>query len=318
MRERPVEAPGALAYRSRMRAFLAFMAAIAGTLVLAALLAYPLYVVIHPIQPEWWFHKIASRLWQLLMLGGVVLVVWRLRLTDRRAWGYGAPRPLWLRQFAFGLAAGLVTMLPVTLSMLALDVRPLRPELDAARVLNALLAGMASGLAVGFLEETFFRGLLQGAVLRELRRPVLGIVVVSVVYSALHFLARDRIPHEQVNWLSGLALLQSVGANFAAPATIVDSILALVAVGGLLGLVTWWTGSIALAVGLHAGWVWMMRTTVGATAANEASPLAWLISDVDGYTGWLVLAWTVAITVVVVRMRHRFVAWRDPNRPRGG
>jgi membrane protease YdiL (CAAX protease family) len=301
-----------------MRAFLAFMTAIAGTLVLAALLAYPLYLFIHPIQPDWWFHKIASRLWQLLMLGGVAIVVWRLHLTNRRAWGYGVPRPLWLRQFGVGLAAGLLTMLPVTLSMLALDVRPLRPELDAARLVNALLAGMASGLAVGFLEETFFRGLLQGAVLRELRRPLLGIAIVSIVYSALHFLARDRIPHEQVDWQSGLTLLKSVGANFAAPSTIVDSFLALVAVGGLLGLITWWTGSIALAVGLHAGWVWMMRTTVGATAANEDSPLSWLISDADGYTGWLVLAWTLVISTVLVRMRHRFAAWRDPERPRGG
>lgn len=295
-----------------MRAFLAFMLAIVGTLVLAALLSYPLYLVIHPLQPEWWFHKIASRLWQVTMLAGVVLVVWRLRLTTKRDWGYGAPRPRWLRQFWTGLALGLVTMLPVTLSMLALDVRPLRPDLDAARIARALLAGVASGLAVGFVEETFFRGLLQGAVVREMKRPVAAILLVSVVYSALHFLGRAKIPHQEVDWQSGFVLLASVTSNFAAPATMVDSFLALVAVGVLLGLVTVWTGSIALATGLHAGWVWMMRTTVGATSANPDAPLAWTISTIDGYTGWLVLAWTMLITAVVVAARGRFTAWRAP------
>lgn len=293
-----------------MRAFLAFLAAIAGTLVLAALLAYPLYVALHPLQPDWWFHKIAARLWQFLMLGGVTLVVWRLHLTSKRDWGYGLPRPAWLRQFGIGLVAGLATMLPVTLSMLALGVRPLRPDFDAAMALDAFVAGMLSGLAVGFVEETFFRGLLQGAVVRETRRPLASILLVSIVYSAVHFLARVKIPHAEVAWDSGLTLLQSVGANFAAPGRIADSFLALVAVGLLLGVVTWWTGSIALATGLHAGWVWMMRTTVGATAADDASPYAWLISRSDGYTGWLVLAWTLAISVAVVAMRRRFTAWR--------
>lgn len=297
-----------------MRAYFWFLAAIVGTLVLIAALAYPAYLAVHPLQPEWQFHKIASRLWQLTMLGGVAFVVWRLRLNTKAAWGYGLPRPAWLRQFGIGLAAGLLTMLPVTLTMLALDVRPFRPDLDAARVVKAFFAGMLSGLAVGFVEETFFRGLFQGAVVRELRRPVVGILLVSVVYSAVHFLARVKIPHEQVDWHSGLVLLASVGSKFATPALIVDSFLSLVAVGVLLGLVAWWTGSIALSVGLHAGWVWMMRTTVGATAANEDSPLAWTISRADGYTGWLVLAWTIAIAAAVIANRDRFRRFRARDR----
>lgn len=294
-----------------MRAYFWFLAAIVGTLVLIAALSYPAWLLVHPLQPDWQFHKIASRLWQLTMLGGVALVVWKLHLTTKSAWGYGLPRPAWLRQFWIGLAAGLLTMLPVTLTMLALDVRPFRPDLDTARIVKAFFAGMLSGLAVGFVEETFFRGLFQGAVVRELRRPLLGITLVAIVYSALHFLARVKIPADEVNWQSGLVLLASVGGKFATPGLIVDSFLSLIAVGLLLGLVAWWTGSIAMSVGLHAGWVWMMRTTVGATAANEQSPLAWTISRADGYTGWLVLAWTLAITLVVVANRDRFRRFRS-------
>ena len=293
-----------------MRALGLFVAAIAAAVLLAAALAYPFYVVLHPLQPGWWFDKIAARLWALLMLLALLWVARRLDLSTKRDWGYGAPRPRWLRQFAVGLVAGVATMLPVTASMLALGLRVPPADLALATVGKALVAGLGSGLAVGFLEETFFRGLMQGAVVRELRRPLLGIVLVSALFAALHFLASTRIPHEQVAWNSGVVLLESAGRNFAHPSLILDRLLALGAVGLLLGLATWWTGSIALAVGLHAGWVWMMRATVGATQLDANAPLAWLVSREDGYTGWLVFAWTLAITLAAIAVRGRFRPWR--------
>jgi membrane protease YdiL (CAAX protease family) len=293
-----------------MRALGLFVAAIAAAVVLAAVLAYPLYVLLHPLRPEWWFDKIAARVWALLMLLALCWVARRLHLSTKRDWGYGAPRPRWLRQFAIGLAAGVATMLPVTLSMLALGLRVPPADLALATVGRAVLAGLGSGLAVGFLEETFFRGLMQGAVVRELRRPLVAIALVSALFAALHFLASTRIPHEQVAWNSGIVLLEAAGRNFATLSLILDRLLSLCAVGMLLGLATWWTGSIALAVGLHAGWVWMMRATVGATQLDPNAPLAWLVSREDGYTGWLVLAWTLVITLAAIGLRGRFRPWR--------
>ena len=288
-----------------LRGFSAFLAAIVGSLIVASLLAYPLYLLVHPLQPQWRFEKIATRLFQLLALGAVIVLVRRLGLVSRRDWGYDAPRARWLGAFASGCAAGLLTMLPVSLSMLALGVRALDPDLTSRALLHATAAGLGSGLAVGFLEETFFRGLMQGAVLRDLRRPLTAIGLVSIVYAALHFLARAHIPHESVSWHSGLDLLTGVTANFTDPSGVIDSFLALVAVGLLLGLATWWTGNIALAVGLHAGWVWMMRSTVGITHVDTTGPRAWLISRSDGYTGWLVLGWTLALTALAVALRRR-------------
>jgi membrane protease YdiL (CAAX protease family) len=305
-----VVAAGGVAYLARMRAFAWFLAAISVAIAGAALLAYPAYQLIHPHVPEWWFDKIGSRLFDLLLLCSLVFVVRHLRLRTRRDWGYGAPRPRWIRQFLIGLAAGIATMLPVTVSMLVLGVRVPEPGLTPALLGHALLVGVASGLTVGFVEETFFRGLMLGAVLRDLRRPLLAIVLVSAVFASLHFLASTRIPHEAVRWNSGLELLRAAFANFAAPATIIDRLLSLFAVGVLLGLAAWWTGSIALGVGLHAGWVTIMRATVGATHEDAAAPLAWLISRSDGYTGWLVLGWTLLLILAVVVARGRFRSWR--------
>jgi membrane protease YdiL (CAAX protease family) len=295
-----------------MRAYAWFLAAIAGTLVLAALLAWPLYLLVHPLVPLWRFDKITERLWQLLMLGALLLVVRRLKLVRRDDWGYGAPRPRFVRQFTAGLLAGLATMLPVSASMLLLGLRTLRPDAGAGALLGALAAGLGSGLVVGFLEESFFRGLMQRAVVRELHRPLAAILLVALLYAALHFLSGRHVAHAEVNALSGLGLLRSSLESFARPGSIADAFLCLVAVGLLLGLVSWWTGSIAAAAGLHAGWVWVMRATVGITAENPAAPLSWLVSPSTGYTGWLVLGWTLLLLAVLFGARARLRRWRRP------
>jgi membrane protease YdiL (CAAX protease family) len=292
-----------------MRAFLWFLAIIGATLLAAALLAYPLYAALHPHFPGWWFDKVATRLWQLLMLLALILVLNHLRLRRARDFGYGAPRPRWLRQFGAGLLAGLATMVPVAALMLALGLRLVRPELTLPELLRVLLAAALSGLAVGFVEETFFRGLMLGAVLRELRRPLSAIALIAVVYASVHFLASARIPPAAVNSLSGFTLLKAALGNFLAPSGIADAWLALFAVGLLLGACAYWTGNIALGVGLHASWVFVMRTTVGLTVDNAAAAHAWLINPSNGFLGWLVLAWTLAITIGMLLVRNRFRHW---------
>ena len=53
-----------------------------------------------------------------------------------------------------------------------------------------------------------------------------------------------------------------------------------------------------------------MRATVGATGADVNAPRHWLVNPDNGFLGWLVLAWTLLLLVVVVLSRDRFRAWR--------
>ncbi len=293
-----------------MRSLLWFLAAIVGAIVVASLASYPAYLVIHPLVPEWRIDKIASRLFDLFLLLSLIHVVRRLKLTTRRDWGYGLPRPRWLRQFMSGLAIGVATMLPVTLAMLVLGARTAVADFSISLLGHALLVGLGSGLVVGLLEETLFRGLLQGAVIREWRRPMAGIVFVALLFAAMHFLADIRIAHEDVTPGSGLYLLATIADNFLAPASIVDGFLALFAVGLLTGIVAWWTGSIALSAGLHAGWVWMMRTALITTQIDDHSGRAWLIYRPHGYVGWLTFAWTLLLVTALLLSRRRWKSWR--------
>ena len=141
-----------------------------------------------------------------------------------------------------------------------------------------------------------------------------AVVASSALFASLHFLARSKLDPSAVQWDSGLNLLQQSLRHFANPITMLDSFLALTAVGVLLALARVWSGSIALSVGLHAGWVWVMKMSVGSTHLNPEAALAALISPIDGFTGWLVLAWTVGLTAVAWHWRHALQRWMNAER----
>jgi hypothetical protein len=65
----------------------------------------------------------------------------------------------------------------------------------------------------------------------------------------------------------------------------------LFAVGMFLSLVRERNGNIALALGLHAGWVMVIKVGQYLTALHPDAPLAQLVGSYDGIIGWLAAAW---------------------------
>lgn len=280
-----------------MRAALAFLAVIFGTLVVAAALAWPAWSAAHALGPDWPFHRVVSRLWQLILLVAFLLAMRRLRLRGRADWGYGLPRPAFLRQLAAGLAIGVATMLPMSVAMHALGIHELRPEFGMPLLAGAVAEGAAIGLVVAVIEETFFRGLMYRAVDRESGFAAAAWCT-ALVYASIHFFARVKIPAEDVGWDSGFHLLGGALANLARPLTILDSFVSLTLVGLLLAQVRRQTGAIAACIGLHMGWVWVIKTTLAIGHEVEPASLSFLVSRFDGYTGWLVAAWALLLIVV--------------------
>lgn len=284
-----------------MRAILWFLAAILGTLLLAALAAWPVWQLAQALEPDWPFHKVVSRLWQLLLLIGLALTVSRLGLRGRADWGYGLARAGFLRQSAAGLALGIVTMLPMSVAIVALGIRMLRPGLEAALLLEGLVTGLVAGLLVAIVEETFFRGLMFRAVSRA-SGLALAVAGTSLLYSAIHFLARARMPASEIGWDSGFTLLGAAFTRFADPAAFADAFIALVLVGVLLALVRARTGAIAAGIGLHMGWICVIKTTTFATGPVADAPWGFLVGSLDGYTGWLVAGWAL-LMILIARAR---------------
>jgi membrane protease YdiL (CAAX protease family) len=301
-----------------MRAFGWFMGLFAIGFAAMILLAWPLYDLLTPTF-DLKFHRVANRLGMLVLLIGFLLVARRLALADRQSLGYGLPRRDFLRELLIGLGLGVATMLPVSLLMMALDLRVLRPglEFDALFIASLLAGGLATGLAVSFIEETFLRGAMHSGIAREAGAPA-AILLTAVLYSSLHFVGRHRIPLEELGPDSGLRYVLGTLQGFAQPLQILDAWLTLFAVGLLLGMVRALTGNVAACIGLHAGWVWIISLLRESSQPDETSPNRFLLSQFDGVVGWLVLGWTLCIGWALWRWYSRRAVLRPSARPPGG
>jgi len=279
-----------------MRSFAIFLGLIALGLAGIAVLGYPGWLLTQALGLDFKFHRVASRIAMLVLLASFVLAARRLRVADRRSLGYGLPARRFLAETGKAIVLGALLMLPVLLSMVALDMRELKPGVqpDAAGWIRLVAMGVASGLAVALIEETFLRGAMQTAITRE-SGATLAIVLTSLLYAATHFIGRYRIAAADVNAGSGLDMLAGALASFAHPLGILDAFLCLTAVGILLGMVRHLTGNIAACIGLHAGWVAVIYVVRETSGRNPHGPANWLMSDYDGFIGWMVLAWTVVI-----------------------
>jgi hypothetical protein len=283
-----------------MRSFAIFLGLIALALAGIAVFTYPAWLLLQSLGLEVKFHRVASRIAMLTFLVGFLFVARRLKATDRTSLGYAPPARVFFVELAKALLLGAVLMLPVLATMVLFDMRELKSGLvlGAADWLQLILMACVTGLVVAFIEETALRGVMHSAIARE-SGPVAAIVLVSLVYAATHFFAKTRIPPEQVGPGSGLDMLAGLLESFAHPLGIVDAFLSLFLVGVLLGLVRHLTGSVAACIGLHAGWVAIIAVVRETSERRDTGPVAWLMSDYDGFIGWMVLAWTMVIGVAL-------------------
>jgi CAAX protease family protein len=279
-----------------MRSFAIFLGLIALGLAGIAVLGYPAWLLTQALGFELKFHRVASRIAMLTLLVGFVLVARRLKVADRQSLGFGLPAARFAVETGKAILIGALLMLPILATMVALDMRQLKDGLapDAMGWLRLVLVGAGTGLVVAFIEETFLRGAMQTAITRE-SGATLGIALPSLLYAATHFIGRYRVAASDVDAGSGLDMLAGALAAFAHPLGILDAFLCLTAVGVLLGLVRQYTGNIAACVGLHAGWVAVIYAVRETSERNAHSPANWLMSDYDGFIGWMVLGWTLVI-----------------------
>jgi uncharacterized protein len=279
-----------------MRAFAIFLGLIALALGGIAAFTYPAWELLQSLGFEFRFHRVASRIAMLTFFVGFLLVARRLAVSDRVSLGYSLPARGFFVELGKAFLLGAVLMLPVLVTMVLLDMRELKPglALEAGDWARLALLACGTGLVVALLEETAMRGVMHTAIARE-SGPVAAIVLVSLVYAASHFFAKTRIPPDQIGPGSGVDMLSGMLGSFASPLGILDAFLCLFMVGVLLGVTRHLTGNIAACIGLHASWVAIITVVRETSERRETGPVAFLMSDYDGFIGWMVLAWTFAI-----------------------
>jgi uncharacterized protein len=292
--------------QSPWQAFLSFIVVLALSLFSAALLSPLAFHAVSALGP-FPLHRVFNRIAILVFLALTYFLLRRARLADRATLGYGTGGAAFVRQAVVGFTAGFALMGAAAAPLFALGLRILKPSHAAlASMLQLLPGGIATGLAVALIEETFFRGAMYGAIRRRAPARV-AIATTSGLYAAVHFLGeRTHLAPTDVDWASGFVLLANFFAAYQHPLAFADAFIALVAVGALLALVRERLGDVAACVGLHAGFVTVILCVRRASVAIQQHPLSWLISDFDGVVGWLVavLAAAASCAYLLVRARH--------------
>jgi membrane protease YdiL (CAAX protease family) len=278
-----------------MRAFAWFVGAIVLAGLIAAMIAYPAYQATSSFAP-WAFHRVASRVAMLVLIAELVWVCRHLDLTRKRDFGYGLPWRRFLKvSFAWG-AIGMASAGVGAWFLLSTHLRVLSPDFTstALSVARIFMLGLISGISVALLEETVMRGAMHTAIERE-SGPWPAALLTAPLFAVLHFFAKARIAPEDVGWGSGFDLLLRSFSPLSQPSLVFDSFLSWLVVGLILSLTRILTGNIAVAIGLHAGWVLVLRMLQEATASGEAARNSFWVGRFDGLLGAWLLPWGACI-----------------------
>jgi membrane protease YdiL (CAAX protease family) len=295
-----------------MPAFLWFLGSILLAGLIGATIAYPAYELTSTFT-NWAFHRVASRIAMLVLIVELVWLCRFLNLKKKLDFGYGLPWRRFLKVCLLWGAVGMATAGAGAAFLLVTHLRILDAEFtpSAANYAHILLVGVGSGVSVALLEETVFRGVMHTAIERQSGAWTAALLT-APLFAVLHFFAKVRIPAEELGWGSGFDLLARSFAPLSHPALVFDSFLSWLIVGLILSLTRSLTGNIAVAVGLHAGWVVVLRMLQQATTSggspDSAAYAAW-VGRFDGLLGYWMLPWGVAIAAALWLTRVRWVPY---------
>jgi membrane protease YdiL (CAAX protease family) len=290
-----------------MRAFAWFVGAIVLAGVIGALLSFPAYELTSTFA-SWAFHRVASRVAMLVLIVELAWLCRHLNLKRSRDFGYGLPWRRFLNVSCTWGAIGIATAGVGAAFLLSTHLRILSPGF-APTVLNFArisLIGLGSGIAVALIEETVVRGAMHTAIERE-SGPWAAALLTAALYAVLHFFAKSRIAPEDVGWGSGFDLLLRSFSPLAQPGLVIDTFLSWVIVGLILSLTRVLTGDIAVAIGLHAGWVVVLRMLHEGTTSGVAPQYSFWVGRFDGLLGYWLLPWGICIAIALWLTRTRWV-----------
>jgi membrane protease YdiL (CAAX protease family) len=285
-----------------MRSFAWFVATLVVAGLAAAAIAYPVFELTSHIA-SWPFHRVSGRIAMLTAVAGLVWLCRHLNLTTKRDLGYGLPWRRFLRVAALWCLAGIATASIGAAFLVGGGLRIITdPALaSAGHAARLLWIGLSSGLAVALIEETVMRGAMHTAIARE-SGNLSAALLTAPLFAVLHFFAKAHI--DSPGWTSGFDLLARSFSPLADFGTVLDSFLAWLAVSLVLSMTRILTGNIATAIGLHAGWVVVLRILQESTGTG-ATHSVW-VGRFDGLLGYWVIPWSAAIGLTLWLTRR---AW---------
>jgi membrane protease YdiL (CAAX protease family) len=230
-----------------------------------ALAAHGVFAFLGKYDFDTFFHR-------AILIAALILLWPLLRLSNVRGLAdLGlAPNPHWARDVGAGVLLSVIPLLFCGALLIVLHVYSIRHVFVWPRFGRVLLAA----LSVPFIEETFFRGIVLGILLRTSRKP-LSVVAVSALFAAVHFLKGSEREPAIVTWTSGFQSIGDVFAGFGNPMMVLAAFATLFLIGCILADARVLTRSLWLPIGLHAGWIFASGTFTW-LARRQMVALPWL------------------------------------------
>ena len=234
----------------------------------------------------------------LLVLGILPMRKWLgLSLAEM---GFSTRLTGFFQQILKGFLIGLIILGIAIATLIYLKVRTVLPALInlPGKLSHELVASLRTGLIVGFLEESLFRGLLFGALLKY-GSTIPALTITALFYAAMHFVhGRNLAAPSSEDWTSGLAMVPDALLDLF-NATNFDSFLALFSVSVFLSCVRLHVPKgLGFCIGLHTSWVFLLRLTKSFTELAPHPDWGFLVGNYDGIIGYLTGTWLLIISAI--------------------
>lgn len=159
--------------------------------------------------------------------------------------------------------------------------------------------------SVGCIEEILFRGFIFQSLLADLQ-TVSAICISSLFYSLLHFFKVKLLVTPGFQPFIGFIVIyqsfKDIAVNFPA---ILPLIIGLFLVGVVLSYAYFRTKSLYLAIGIHAGWIFLIKANK-LFFDHVGMNLKWLFGDskmITGALGWSFLIFTLILIRFVTKAK---------------
>ena len=208
------------------------------------------------------------------------------------------------RKLSCGFALGFASLAGVAVVVLMAGARELNTGVSAGRLVERVSGAALTAAVVSVLEEILFRGAIFGALRKTFRWPT-AVVSSSAIYALVHFFSRPPSPAE-IHWTSGLALLPNMLSGFVEVEQVVPGFFNLALAGALLALAYQHTGNLYFSIGLHAGWIFWLKSYGFLTRdAANANTNVWFWGTSKLIDGWLALIVLAFVSLFLLKVRPR-------------
>ncbi len=255
------------------------------------------------------FHNLANQPFHRYLHRGLLALaligLWPLlRDLGVSAWrDVGLVKPAGQGRYLFcGFALGFASMAGIAVAALAAGAREVNGAVSAGQLVEKASGAALSALVVAVLEEILFRGAIFGAMRKAFRWPS-AMVISSAIYALVHFFGQPPAPAE-IQWTSGLVLLPGLLSGLVEMERLLPGLFNLMLAGALLAIAYHYTGTLYLSIGLHAGWIFWLKS-YGFLTRDATNASAWFWGTSRLIDGWLALGVLAGVCWVLMKLRPR-------------